>query len=151
RREPVDVVVDAGRLGADPLVLPLLRESAVVVLVVRADVSGVLHARERLRALATSLRRADGLLPRIGVVRVGPLRRGDEEVAQLLRSVGDRVDDFGRLPLDPAGAAVFDGARTARPERTALVRAGRTLVGALATAAGAGARPVLAGTAEEAA
>ncbi|GAA0288788.1 hypothetical protein [Kineococcus aurantiacus] len=133
-----DVLLDAGRVGADPVHLDLLRASDVVVLVVRAEAGAVLHARERLRVLSGALRRPDGLLPRLGVLVVGDLRRRAREAddaAALLTGAGDRADDFGRLPLDPAGAAVFDGARTARPERTALVRAGRAVVGSLADAA----------------
>ncbi|WP_432492123.1 hypothetical protein [Kineococcus gypseus] len=136
-----DVVVDAGRVTTEPVHLPLLRGSDVVVLVLRDDVASVLHARERLAALGTSLRRADGLLPRTGVLVVCDARRGDgDQAAGVLRGVGAWVEDFGRLPLDPAGARVFDGARTARPERTALVRAGRTVVAALVAAAGGGQR-----------
>jgi MinD-like ATPase involved in chromosome partitioning or flagellar assembly len=133
---PVDVLVDAGRVGADAVHLDLLRAADTVVLVVRADTASVLHARERLRVLGGVLRRADGLLPRTGVVVVGdPRRRDTDEVAAVLTTVGSWVEDFGRLPLDPAGARVFDGARTARPERTALVRAARAVVPTLAAAA----------------
>lgn len=129
-----DVVVDAGRVGAAPVHLDLLRASDVVVLVVRAETAAVLHARERLRALGGALRRPDGLLPRTGVVVVGDLRRGDaDEAAGVLTAVGAWVDDLGRLPLDAAGAGVFDGARTSRPERTALVRAARPLVASLSS------------------
>jgi MinD-like ATPase involved in chromosome partitioning or flagellar assembly len=133
---PTDVLVDAGRVGAEAVHLDLLRAADAVVLVVRADTAAVLHARERLRVLGAALRRGDGLLPRTGVVVVADLRRRDaDEAAAVLTGVGPWVEDFGRLPLDAAGARVFDGARTARPERTALVRAGRTLVPALAAAA----------------
>lgn len=133
--DAADVVVDAGRVGAAPVHLDLLRCSDVVVVVVRAETAPVLHARERLRALGGALRRPDGLLPRVGVVVVGDLRRPDaDQAAAVLTAVGPWVDDLGRLPLDPAGARVFDGARTARPERTALVRAGRGLVATLASA-----------------
>lgn len=131
-----DVVVDAGRTAPDAVHLPLLRTSDVVVLVLRADVSGVLHARERVRGLATALRRGDGLLPRFGVVVVGDPRRPDvAQAVEAVTSAGEFVEEFGRLPLDTAGAAVFDGGRTPRPERTALVRAGRPLVATLAEAA----------------
>ncbi|WP_432506989.1 hypothetical protein [Kineococcus arenarius] len=131
-----DVVVDAGRVTTEPVHLPLLRDADVVVLVLRDDVTSVLHARERLTALQTSLRRADGLLPRTGVLVVGDARRGDvDQAASVVRAAGERVEDFGRLPLDAAGARVFDGARTARPERTALVRAGRVVAAALASVA----------------
>lgn len=136
-----DVVVDAGRTAPDAVHLPLLRCSDVVVLVLRADVSGVLHARDRVRGLATALRRPDGLLPRFGVVVVGgPRGRDATQAVEAVRSAGEFVEEFGRLPLDPAGAAVFDGARTPRPERTALVRAGAGLVATLARAATGGAR-----------
>ncbi|GAB3469085.1 hypothetical protein AB1207_21445 [Kineococcus endophyticus] len=126
-----DVLVDAGRVGAAPVHLDLLRASDCVVLLVRADVAAVLHARDRLRLLGGALRRRDGLLPRTGVVVVGdPGRRAGEAASavEALRAVGPWVDDLGRLPHDPAGAGVFAGAPVSRPERTALVRAGRTVV-----------------------
>lgn len=133
---PTDVIVDAGRVGADAVHLDLLRAADTVVLLVRADTAAVLHGRERLRVLGGALRRPDGLLPRTGVVVVGdPHHRDAADAAAVLTSVGDWVEDFGRLPLDPAGARVFDGARSARPERTALVRAGAPVVAALAAAA----------------
>lgn len=133
--DPVDLIVDAGRVGADAVHLDLVRASDLVVLVVRADVAAVLHARERLRVLGGVLRRGDGLLPRVGVVVVGDLRHraGDaDEAAAAVTAAMDGADDLGRLPLDPAGARVFagtsQGASARRPERTALVRAGRVLV-----------------------
>lgn len=137
----LDVVVDAGRTAPDAVHLPLLRACDVVVLVLRAEVGSVLHARERVRGLATALRRADGLLPRFGVVVVGG--RGPRDVTQAVeavRSAGAFVEGFGALPLDAAGARVFDGGRTLRPERTALVRAGSVLVTTLHAAATGGAR-----------
>ncbi|MEZ0492841.1 hypothetical protein AB2L28_11405 [Kineococcus sp. TBRC 1896] len=130
-----DVLVDAGRVGAAPVHLDLLRTSDLVVLLVRADAAAVLHARDRLRLLGTALRRPDGPAPRTGVVVVGgPGRSARDEACTLdvLRAAGTRVQDLGRLPHDPAGAGVFAGAPVARPERTALVRAGRTLVARLA-------------------
>ncbi|NIZ93234.1 hypothetical protein [Kineococcus rubinsiae] len=134
--EGVDVVVDAGRVTARSVHLPLLRASAVVVLVLRADVSGVLHARERLRSLADVLRRADGLRPRVGVVVVdGPRAADAGQAAAAVLDAGDWAEDLGRLPLDPAGARVFSASPVSRPERTALVRAGRPLVATLAAAA----------------
>ncbi|NAZ83735.1 hypothetical protein GTR02_18130 [Kineococcus sp. R8] len=134
--EAVDVVVDAGRVTARSVHLPLLRTSAVVVLLLRADVSGVLHARERLRSLGDALRRADGLRPRVGVVVVEGARGSDgDQAADAVRAEADWVEDLGRLPLDPSGARVFAGALHPRPERTALVRAGRPLVATLAAAA----------------
>ncbi len=132
-----DVLVDAGRVGAAPVHLDLLRASDCVVLLVRADAAAVLHARDRLRHLGNALRRRDGLLPRTGVVVVGdPGRRPADagSAVEVLRAVGPWVEDLGRLPHDPAGAGVFAGAPVSRPERTALVRAGRTLVGGLAAA-----------------
>jgi len=138
--EPVDLVVDAGRVEAGSVHLDLLRASDVVVLVVRAQTAAVLHARERLRVLGGALRRADGLLPRVGLVVVADARRearDADQAAEILTGVGPWIDDLGRLPWDPAGAAVFCGGRTSRPERTALVRAGRGLVAELSLAAGA--------------
>lgn len=132
-----DVLVDAGRVGAAPVHLDLLRASDCVVLLVRPDTAAVLHARDRLRLLGSALRRRDGLLPRTGVVVVGDPGRRPRDAAsavEVLRAVGPWVDDLGRLPHDPTGAGVFAGTPVSRPERTALVRAGRALVDDLATA-----------------
>ncbi|WP_370441345.1 hypothetical protein [Kineococcus halophytocola] len=134
-QEGTDVLLDAGRVGAAPVHLDLLRASDRVVLLVRADAAAVLHARDRLRLLGTALRRRDGLLPRTGVVVVGDgAGRGRDAAGavEVLRAAQPWVEDLGRLPHDRTGAAVFTGTPVARPERTALVRAGRVLVTALA-------------------
>ncbi len=104
--------------------------------VLRPDVSGVVHARERLAALQPALVGPDGHVPRVGVVLVAERPRGrDAEGAAgvLARDVGG-VDVLGRLAHDPAGAAVFDGVELPRPERTLLVRSGREMVEQLVVA-----------------
>ncbi|MEW1959976.1 hypothetical protein [Kineococcus sp. NPDC059986] len=131
---PLDVLVDAGRVGAAPLHLDLLRGSDCVVVLVRAETAAVLHARDRVQLLQTALRRPDGWRPRLGVVVVGDTTRRSGDVTSavdVLRSAVPGVEELGRLPLDPVGASVFTGGRVTRPERTALVRAGRTLVAGL--------------------
>ena len=131
-----DVIVDCGRVSAQSVHLPLLQRADVVVCVLRADVSGVVHARTRLAALQPSLVGPDGHRPKVGLVLVAERPRGRD--AQGAAGVLERDlpghEVLGRLAHDPAGASVFEGFDVARPERTLLVRSGRELVDRLVAA-----------------
>ncbi|PPK98784.1 hypothetical protein CLV92_101485 [Kineococcus xinjiangensis] len=131
------VVADAGRVSTRSEHLDLLLLSDVVVLVFRPSVSGVVQARERLRALAPVLRPRGGTGPHLALLAVA----GPTEVPALpgavatIRRAAEGAVDLGCLALDARGAAVFDGAAVRRPERTLLVRSARPVVAALAALA----------------
>lgn len=131
-----DVLVDCGRVSPQSVHLPLLQRADLVVCVLRPDVSGVVHTRERLAALQPHLVGPDGHHPRVGLVVVAERPSGRDArgaVGVIERDLpGVRV--FGRLAHDPTGAGVFEGFEIPRPERTLLVRTGRELVGELVAA-----------------
>lgn len=131
-----DVLVDCGRVSPQSVHLPLLQRADLVVCVLRPDVSGVVHARERLAALQPSLVGPDGHRPRVVGVIVAkhPAGRDADGAAGVLARDLPGVDVLGRLAHDPQGASVFEGFEISRPERTLLVRTGRELVGELVAA-----------------
>jgi MinD-like ATPase involved in chromosome partitioning or flagellar assembly len=65
-----DVVLDCGRVTGTSVHLPLLQAADLVVCVLRPDVSGVVHARDRLAALQPHLVGPGGRAPRVGLVVV---------------------------------------------------------------------------------
>jgi MinD-like ATPase involved in chromosome partitioning or flagellar assembly len=132
--EDADVLVDAGRTAATSAHLPLLQQCDAVVCVLRADVPGYVHARDRLAALAPHLVRPSGRPVRTGVVVVAPERaaRDVEGVRTMVERDLPAVEVLGHLAWDPEGAAVFAGAPRSRPERTLLVRSARPVVAELA-------------------
>lgn len=130
-----DVVVDCGRLAAGSVHLSLAAQANLVVGVLRPTVSQVVHTRERLASLTPLITGAGGRRPRVGVVVVAD--RSGRDVAgttALLARDLPGVELFGVLAHDERGAAMFDGVDVLRPERTLLVRSGRTVVEALAGA-----------------
>lgn len=127
-----DVVLDIGRLSSRSSVLPLVQAADLAVCIVPASLSGVVHARERLRALQPLLARPGGLGPRIGVLARAMDERADErDVGESLQVLQNALPDLlflGWLPHDPDGAGIFDGRPVGRPERTMLVRAATEVV-----------------------
>jgi MinD-like ATPase involved in chromosome partitioning or flagellar assembly len=128
-----DVLADCGRVGADPVVLPVLARSALVVFVVRPTVAGVVHTRERLRLLEPVLR-PHGVGPRLGLLVVAPAgdTREVEGVYSSIRADLPWVEPLGHLAEDPKGAGLFEGHHLPRPDRTMLVRSARSVVGRIA-------------------
>ena len=131
-----DVLVDCGRVSPQSSHLPLLQRADLVVCVLRPTVSGVVHTRERLAALQSSLVGPDGHRPRVGLVLVSdrPAGRDADGAAGVIERDLPGVEVLGRLAYDVKGAAVFEGFETSRPERTLLVRSGREVVAALVEA-----------------
>jgi hypothetical protein len=129
----LDVLADCGRVGPDSVALPVLQRSVLTAFVVRPTVAGVVHTRERLRALEPVLR-PHGTGPRVGVLVVAPAgdTREVEGVYTALRSELPWVEALGHLADDPKGAGVFEGQEVYRPERTMLVRSARAVVDRLA-------------------
>lgn len=130
----VDVLVDVGRLGADPAGLPLLHSASLVVLTGTPGVSQVVHLRERLASLLPRLAGPGGHRPVVGAVLVTAPRadRDADAVTELLTRVPSPPDRIWRLAHDPRGAGVFDGVPVRHPERTDLARSARALAQELA-------------------
>lgn len=131
-----DVLVDCGRVTSTSVHLPLLQAADLVVCTLRPDVSGVVHARDRLASLQPHLVGPDGHAPRVGLVVVAerPRGRDAEGAAGILTRDLPGIQVFGQLAHDPQGASVFEGFEVPRPERTLLVRSGRAMVEELVTA-----------------
>jgi len=119
-----DVLVDVGRVGAGPLVLPLVSTARPVVLVSRPqlpDLSALANATSSLRTASE-----------LGLALVGDGPYRDDEISDALG-----VPVLGRLPWDPAAAAMLTSVpASARSLRVApLVRAARSLADRLGSGA----------------
>jgi MinD-like ATPase involved in chromosome partitioning or flagellar assembly len=131
-----DVLLDCGRVTGTSVHLPLLQAADLVVCVLRPDVSGVVHARDRLALLQPQLVGPDGRAPRVGLVVVAerPRGRDAEGAASVLTRDLPGLRVLGQLAYDPRGAGVLGGIEIPRPERTLLVRSGRAVVDDLVVA-----------------
>lgn len=130
----VDVIADCGRLGADSAHDAMLRAACYVVLLCRPTVTSVMAVRDRLGALATTLRPYD-----VNGTPIGVLVVADENDTRGVAGVRDALDRLpvpipviGQIAYDPKGAAVFEGHAHARPHRTMLVRSARHVAATLA-------------------
>ncbi|WP_064743633.1 hypothetical protein [Actinomadura rifamycini] len=147
--DPVDVIVDCGRLGAGSPLTDLLREADLVVLLTRATLEQVAHLRERVTALSGELRGG----PPIGVLVLADPRDFRGSVAEVDRIIAgaarsrDRTGDaapgepgppaqpvtvLGGLALDPKGADLLAGRWGGRLDRSLLIRSAREVAGELA-------------------
>lgn len=119
------VLVDHGRLPAQPATLPLLAASDHVAVVVRPT-------GEQLHALARRLPVFSDLGPPVSVLPIGRSPYGPEEIAATL---GCRVT--GAIADDPASAAAMAGQRTTRRlDRGPLLRSMVPIADRLLAAAG---------------
>ena len=127
-----DVVADCGRVLPGAALMPVLAGADAVVLVVRPDVAGVAHLRERLAALAEPLRLGEpGGVPLGVVVRAGEReRRAAADVGALLASGGAPVPVLGVLAEDPRGVVALEQQRPGAG-RSSFVRSARTLLPAV--------------------
>jgi hypothetical protein len=131
-----DAIADLGSLWATAPHLPLVRESAALVFVMRPRPADVIHTRRRLTRLRSAL---PGATPRFGVVVVAEEREArDAEGA--FAALGEEVHRYaeylGHLAFDPKGVGMFEGQVINRPERTVLVRSGLPIVERIAQLAG---------------
>jgi hypothetical protein len=129
-----DVVADCGRLGPGAPTLPLLRHAAVLLLVARATVDSVAHARDRLAALAGRL--GDGGVPgpALGLVLVAPPRESraaGEQVGEALRAARLPAEVLGTIADDPKAARLLSGRWHGRLGGSLLVRSARQLAAQL--------------------
>jgi MinD-like ATPase involved in chromosome partitioning or flagellar assembly len=132
--QDADVIIDVGRLHSQSVQLPLAQESDLVLCVLRLSVTGVIHSRERLRAMQPHLRSTTGRKPRVGIIVIAPpgAERDVVSVAGSITGAVPGTEMFGHLSLDEAGARLFLGEPVSRPERTMLVRSGRKVVDTVA-------------------
>ncbi|MFD0902627.1 hypothetical protein, partial [Actinomadura sediminis] len=144
--DPVDVIVDCGRLGAGSPLTDLLREADLVVLLTRATLEQVAHLRERVSALGGELRGG----PPLGVLVLADPRDFRGSIAEVDRIVAGAgashapaapgapgppappVTVLGGLALDPKGADLLAGRWGGRLDRSLLIRSAREVAGELA-------------------
>lgn len=128
-----DVLVDCGRVVPGSAALPVLLRADVVVFVVRPDLEGVAHLRDRLRALSSSLRLGEPDGVRVGVAVATSYRdtRAVPDLQQLLDAEGLAVSVLGVVAEDEKAARMLSSARMGDPRRTLLGRSARELAGQL--------------------
>ncbi|OLT30527.1 hypothetical protein BJF79_38805 [Actinomadura sp. CNU-125] len=158
--DPVDVIVDCGRLGAGSPLTDLLREADFVVLLTRAPLEQVAHLRERVSVLSGELRGG----PPVGVLVLADPRDFRGSIAEVDRIVAGahgrghgrgRTNDaappepgasgasaepgpaappvavLGGMALDPKGADLLAGRWGGRLDRSLLIRSAREVAGEL--------------------
>jgi len=128
-RDGVDVLVDAGRLGAAHAPTPLLRQADLVLLVMGSDLPAVAAVRARLAVLREQLSiDASELTSRVGLLLVGEGR--PYTAREITGSLGIPV--VASLAWDPDSAQVFSAGADAgrRVAVGPLVRSTRGAIGA---------------------
>ncbi|KAA1427207.1 hypothetical protein [Nocardioides antri] len=119
-----DVLVDCGRVVPGSSAMPVLAGADVVVLVVRPDISGTAHLRERLRSLrATAGIGGPGGRP-VGVIVTTSYRdtRSASDLQQLFDAERLGVKVLGIAADDPKAAMILTGERAGQFRKTLLGR-----------------------------
>lgn len=126
---PTDVLVDVGRVTPGSPALPVLVRADVVLFVVRPDLEGVAHLRERLQSLRSALRLGEYDGPPVGVLVVASYRDTGvvDDLQQLLDSEKLGVRVLGILAQDPKAARILSSSRLGDPRRTLLGRSAKTI------------------------
>ena len=126
---PGTAIVDLGRLHPGNPAIPLARASTAVLLLTRANLEGLYHARDRVAELSGTTGDPSRGRPSLGVVVTGELRDrrpSSEQVRQVLASIGSPVPVVGFVAHDPAGArGLWAGELTRRFVGSDLVRSVR--------------------------
>lgn len=138
-----DVIIDAGQLTPRSGQLALAQRSDLVVGVVRPSPASVMHMRERLVVLQQTFAGLGADAPRVGVLAISDVQRPEEASAAIatVRAESTDVVDLGQVAHDIRAERMFHGEPVSRPERTMLVRSGRSLVQRLTAALGPGLAP----------
>lgn len=128
----IDVLADLGRIGGSTPQNVMLAPSSLVVMLVDAVPSNVVHLRERV--VRVNQMRAGTVAAPVHVVVVAPPRRtrAVKEVRDALERARVPFEDVHHLAFDEVGANFFLGQVNGRPDRTALVRSARPIVERLA-------------------
>lgn len=137
RAHDQDVIADCGRLMPSSPALPVLQQADVVCFVVRPDLEGTAHLRERLLALTDTLDigRPGGTPVAVALATSYRSTSVVGEMQQLLDSEGIGARVVGVVADDPKGAAVLASRRSGRT--TLLRRSAVSLAEALRQMAGA--------------
>jgi hypothetical protein len=124
-----DVLVDVGRITPGSPALPVMVRADAVLFVVRPDLEGTAHLRERLTSLRSALRLGEYDGPPVGVVVVTSYRdeRVVGELQQLLDSERLGVRVLGIVADDPKAARILSSSRLGDPRKTLLGRSARTI------------------------
>lgn len=125
-----DVVLDLGQLSVRSSQLSLAERSDLLVGVIRPTPASVLHMRQRLAALTRTLATLGPDAPLVGLVAVADVQQQAEASSALATVLTDvpEVHHLGMVAHEPRAERMFHGDLLVRPERTMLVRSGRTLV-----------------------
>jgi hypothetical protein len=121
-----DVFADVGQVNSRSPHLALLERSAAVLCVYRPTAWSAIHTRRRLESLEEALGNRGA---RVGIVCVA----GSHEAAAAAAAAAGItaglpwVTDYGVLARDDAAVVIYEGGVVFRPERSLLVRSGRTL------------------------
>ncbi len=124
-----DVLVDCGRLDLAAPTAGIIRAADLVLVLARATVEGVAHLLPVLRALTHPSQPQNG--SRVGVVVLADPRdhHAVSEVEDVLTGwpLPAHVPVFGRIALDPSGAAGLRGQWGRRLDRSPLIESARGL------------------------
>jgi MinD-like ATPase involved in chromosome partitioning or flagellar assembly len=128
-----DVIADCGRVVPGSATLPLLHQADAVLFVVRPDVEGIAHLRDRLATLRdqADLGSPEGAPVGVAVVTSYRDTRSAPDLQQLLDSEGIPAGVLGVVADDPRTATALRGIGYARTARSLLVRSAAELAGRL--------------------
>lgn len=131
-----DVVADLGQVNARSTHLAMLEQSVAAICVFRPTADSVVHLRRRLESLEDALRIRQ---THVGVVCVADPKQGRDAAvaAQSLVEGLDWVTDYGVIARDEGAVVMYHGGEVFRPERSLLVRSGRTVADRLYNELGA--------------
>ncbi len=126
------VIADLGRLQPGNPAVAMAAASTVVLVLVRPDLGGLYHLRDRVGELAASLGDASLLRSPVAVVvraRTGTAgRTAVGQVQQMLDAAGSPIPVVGLYAEDPSGIAMLrEGQLTRRLLRSELIGSVRTL------------------------
>jgi cellulose biosynthesis protein BcsQ len=130
---PADVLADCGRVVPGSASLPVLQKADAVLFVVRPDIEGVAHLRDRLASLRDTidLGGLDGAPVAVATVTSDRDTRSLPDLQQLLASEGLTARVLGNLALDARTADALRGVGHTRSSRSLLLRSATELAARL--------------------
>ncbi len=122
-----DVIADCGRIGAATPQGVLLRASRLLVLVCTSEPSSIVHLRERLVVLASSLDPASpmGTPIAVAVIAEPKAREAVHQVRESLERTEVPLHGVWHIAYDRKGAGFFKGQVVGRADKTLLVKTAR--------------------------